>query len=348
MFRRGMFPLIDLRLFDENPEPVSAAQAPAPEPALADAPPTEPPSLDEPSPDGELDLLSPDILINRVLGQKVPPLPAPKTETAPEAAVQSSSAGSTPPAPQAAPSQGAPIQAPAQSPVVGIPADLLTVLGRLATKALPEPAAPVSPPEPELPPLPEPPEILKGSPDEQEQKYMENPLAFNRAMMQHELATQRVQAERDRITAEHKTKVATGEKTEAFKQGFLKQVQTLGTDVFERRAPLAEQAMKDMPYLLQLPPEQAVEAAFRFVAEREQPKAIDPMALTQEQRVAVKAALRDEVIKEYLAGVTSGKTPPQVINGGAGAGKTPLTPGNSPTDLDEAEASFLRRRGVPR
>ncbi|HHX28006.1 MAG TPA: hypothetical protein GX716_03235 [Firmicutes bacterium] len=339
MFRR-QWPFIDLQLFGEGetPEPVSTATEEAPvittETALE--PQADPEAPPRPSAEA-LNRFFAD-LEAREAGQQ-----------AEGGAAETSPAGSPPPTSQAAPVQGEvpgqPVQAPqeqqpTQPPVVQIPADLLTVLGQLATRALPEPTTPVSHPEPELPSVPEPPEILRGTKEELETRVMEDPVGFQTALIQHELAKRQVEQERQRILAEHKQKVELAQKQESFKAAFIKQVQTLGMDVFNHRAPLAEKVLQEMPYLMQLPPEQAVEAAFRVVADREAPRPIDPQALTPEQKAALKAALGQEIVQEYIQKVATGQKPPVTISSSLPAGKPSVTPANRPRTIQEAKRQW--------
>lgn len=264
-------------------------------------------------------------------------------------AVITSPAGSTPPAPQAGSVQQPAHQVPVaqtpvqQQPVVQIPPDLLTTLGQLAMRALPETQTAQTPavPEPQLPELPEPPDLLKGTPEEREAKYYEDPIAFQEALFDHKQQVARVQAERDRITQEHKQRMDYAKRTGDFQQAFTKHVVSLGSEVFEQRAPVVQEILKANPALMQLPPAQAVDMAFKIAEERTRPQPVDVQQLTQDQRQALKAALQQEIIQEYVQAVASGHKPPAVISGSISAGKPPITPPNRPQDLEAAKRQWM-------
>lgn len=334
---------IDLQLFAEGEIPAYGETSPAAEHAPAvnveQVLGSEPSSTPEPK--------EPPVLTAGALNEFFAKLEAQEaqkeTAQAEGGAAETSPAGSTPPAPQAAPTQGAqaPVQAPVQQPVVQIPPDLLTTLGQLAMRALPEPKQETQTiPEPVLPELPEPPDILKGTPEERQAKYYEDPIAFQEALFDHKQQVARVQAERERLTQEHKQKVEFAQRTQAFQQAFAKQVVALGPDTFNQRAEIVQQLFKENPGLMQLPPQQAVELAFRIAEERTKPQPVDVQKLTADQRQALKAAFKQEIIQEYLASVVSGQQQPAVISGSISAGKPPITPPRRPKDLSEAERQW--------
>lgn len=309
----GLFE-IDLQLFSEVPEGV----APTPEASSAPEVEASPESVGEATP-GDL---------HQFLA---------KVEGAEGGAATSSPADSTPPLPQASPTPPVPTQQ-----VVQIPADLMQTLGQLAMRALPAPETPKGPviPDPVLPELPEPPDLLKGTDEERQQRYYEDPIAFQEAMFDHRMKVSQVQNERNRISAEHKQKVAFAERTQAFQSAFTKQVTTLGAQVFEQRAPQVESLLKSNPALMSLPPEQAVQTAFNLVANAVSSQ-FNPASLTPEQKQAVKAAFQQEVIQEYLKSVASGQRPPVTITGAIPSGKPPMTPPNAPQTLEEAKRQWL-------
>ncbi len=345
MFHKSNQWEIDLQLFAEGEgeapevtasatsEPVStpvSAPATVPEAAFGDSSPepSEPPSV---SASG----------LNKFFAD----LEAREAQKAAGGAAVTSSAESNPPAPQTAPVQAPAVQPvqPAQQPVVQIPPDLLTTLGQLAMRALPETQTAQTPavPEPQLPELPEPPDLLQGTPEEREAKYYENPIAFQEALFDHKQQVARVQAERDRITQEHKQRMDYAKRTGDFQQAFTKHVVSLGAEVFEQRAPVVQEILKENPALMQLSPQQAVDMAFKIAEERTRPQPVDVQKLTQDQRQALKAALQQEIIQEYVQAVASGHKPPAVISGSISAGKPPITPPNRPQDLEAAKRQWM-------
>lgn len=324
------FDFLDLQMFAEGEGATPPATVPAPAPVQLPDEPEAPP----------VDLLSPDILINRINRERAtaqaaqPPAPVAVPETL----------GQPAPAAPAAPVQ----------PMIAMPPDLLQTLGQLALRAAPPPtqAGPAIP-DPVLPPLPEPPDLLMGTKEEREQKYMEDPVGFNDAFYDHKIATARVQAERERITSEHTQRVAQHQLQQDFTSAFTEQVVALGQDAFNQRADVAQEFIKAHPELLSpkagLPAKAVVAMAFDYAAAKSAPAQVtfDVTRLTPEQKTQAKAAFKDEVIKDYLSGVANGTQLPIVMNGSLPAGKTPTPPANRPTNLDEAETSFLRRRGAP-
>jgi hypothetical protein len=75
---------------------------------------------------------------------------------------------------------------------------------------------------------------------------------------------------------------------------------------------------------------------------------VDVSKMTPEQKAQVKAALREEIVTEYVASQMRPGAVPTTINSSIPAGKTSLGAPQMPTNLDEAQAQWMASRGVPK
>lgn len=182
------------------------------------------------------------------------------------------------------------------------------------------------------------PEQLDEAKKKWEEKYYEDPYSAVQELLEKERKTifeQHVQPLQSQV-----------QQAEAQRQ-FERQYNYLKTQNpdFEALAPEIEKVFGEKPHIAMLP--DSLEVAYNLVKSRQAAQAGDPSALLKDQelRAKLKAELGQEVIKEYLEGVKSGK-PPAVI------GQTGETPSTLPTkissaaDAKKAVIAHLERLGV--
>lgn len=228
--------------------------------------------------------------------------------------------------------------------MVQLPPEIVQALAQIALQNKPQQAEEIPQalvPEPVLPELPEMPDILKE--ENREDAMYEDPLGFHEAFFDYNWRKRQVEQERERILTQYKTQVKQQTQLKQYTEAFAEQIRVLGQETFDAYAERAEKIIKETPSLLSLPPKEAVNIAFKMASV---PRAQEINKMPQVELNALKEQLRPIIIQEYLKGVSTGKTTPQLITGQLPAGKMPITPSTSPQNLDEAKRQWLRSMGI--
>jgi len=187
---------------------------------------------------------------------------------------------------------------------------------------------------------------------ELEEMYLDNPLKaqakLNKYMIEQTFRRQyEAQMQRTQVEISAKQLVQRELTT-----GYAELVREHGENIVEQLGPGIEGMIKANPALadfIQKSPRQGLRIAFDMARSQQvSQQKPDPNNLFAQPEVKdqYKAALKDEIIKEYLVGVQSGNQSPAMIAGQPG-GTPPMAPPSSPKTLDESMKLWMSNQGRP-
>lgn len=226
-------------------------------------------------------------------------------------------------------------------------------LGILATtlyqlqQPQPQPVHEVKP-EPVFPPFEVPEDLPEELQKEIEELYVENPAKALAKVARYQLE----QAEKKRmeyyLQQQQEVEKRRQQLQRELAEGYADLIKQYGGEEIERLGPVIEEVLtKQYPGLLMSNPREAIKVGFEIAKARQamQQRQVQPNIETllkdAQVKEAVKAALRDEIMREMAASAYAANSKsPQVIATQPG-GMAPATPPESPKTLDESLKLFL-------